>query len=384
MKEVNVLRRLLPHQDLLIGVIIAVLLCLLVPENSAGTYLVFTTDVCWTCGDDFQGTWEGKNYGVPFIAEKLEQYGLKGTFFVSPLCPPHLMDKMFSNLNFLISRGHDVELHPHPNAVDVSRPLPTMYSVEEREKILERAIGNLVRAGAPRPIAHRAAAWAIDPETLHLLPEFGIRMDSSVFPIDARSQVPLPEDMVNRFVKIDGLYQLPITLIRRVPFIGYAGMTSLDIDRTIWEEQEEALNQIAVHGLPVATLFMHFYNFFQYTPAAVPYQPLHVTGIRQENIQKLDKILKLVTSDRRFKVVTARELWQISQERPQDLQGPSFVPYTGIWLTYVKAWKDFFGHGIKNKIVVVVPIVLVLAILAGVAFSLRMRRAVKDPPPPIL
>ncbi|MBI4963106.1 MAG: hypothetical protein HY913_07515 [Desulfomonile tiedjei] len=371
------MRRLFQDRELLVGAFLTALLCLSAPESSSGTYLVFTTDVCWTCGDDFQGTWEGKDYGVPLIVEKLEQYGLKGTFFVSTLCPPQLTDKMFSNLSFLVSRGHDLELHPHPNAIDVSRPLPTMYSIEERRKMFDLAIANIERAGGPRPVAHRAAAWAIDRETLDLLPEFGIRMDSSIFPIDPRSLVPLPEDLINKFGKIRGVYELPITLIRRVPFIGYAGMTGLDIDRTIWEEQEEALNQIADHGLPVATVFMHFYNFFHYTRADVPYEPLKVTGPRMENIQKLDKVLKLVTSDKRFKVVTARELWQIFQERPQELQGPSFVPYTGIWLTYVKAWTDFFGHGIKNKIVVMVPVVLALAVLAGVVHCLRMRGLAK-------
>jgi peptidoglycan/xylan/chitin deacetylase (PgdA/CDA1 family) len=377
MKQGNALRQRWPAQDLLAGILIMLLLCLCAPEKSQGTYLIFTTDVCWTCGDDFLGAWHGKNYGVPFITEKLEQYGLKGTFFVSSLCPPGLTNKMFDNLSFLVSRGHDLELHPHPDGVDPSRPLPNMYSIEERKRFLDLAIRNIERAGAPRPVAHRAAAWAIDRATLNLLPELGIHMDSSVFPLDSRSLVTLPEGSINRFAKIDGLYQLPITLVRRVPFIGYAGMTSLDIDRTIWEEQEEALNQIAAHGLAVATFSMHFYNFFQYTRPAVPYQPLQITGIREENIQKLDKVLKLVTSDRRFKVVTAREVWQIFQQRPQDLQGPSFVPYTGIWLTYVKAWKDFFGYGIKNKIVVLLPIILLLIIIAGVALGLRMRRVTK-------
>jgi peptidoglycan/xylan/chitin deacetylase (PgdA/CDA1 family) len=371
----KVLRQSVSGRILIVEALLGALICLLAPESSQGTYLVFTTDVCWTCGDDFQGTWEGKDYGVPLIAEKLEQYGLKGTFFVSSLCPKDLTDKMFSNLRFLVSRGHDLQMHPHPNAIDVSRPLPTMYSIDERRKFLELAIANIEKAGAPRPIAHRAAAWAIDKETLGLLTKLGIPMDSSIFPIDPRSLVPLPEDLINRFAKIDGVYQLPITLIRRIPFIGYMGMTALDIDRTIWEEQEEALKQIADHGLPVATVYMHFYNFFRYTPPTVPYEPLRIAGPRTENIRKLDNMLKLVTSDKRFKVVTARELWHIFQKSPQELQGPAFVPYTGMRLTYVKAWEDFFGHGIKNKIVVLLPILLILALVGGVARSLRKRNS---------
>jgi len=376
-KKVIDLRKLSQRPELLVVAIITAVLCLCSPLSTHATYLVFTIDVCWTCGDDFQGTWEGRDYGVPLIVEKLDQYGVKGTFFVSSLCPPHLADQMFHNLGFIVSRGHDLQLHPHPDALDVSRPMPTMYSADERKKFLKLAFENIVKAGAPPPIAHRAAAWAIDRETLELLPEFGIRMDSSIFPMAPMSLVPLPEDLINRFVKIGGVYQLPITLITRIPFFGYSGMTDLDIDRTIWEEQEEALKQIADHGLPVATVFLHFYNFFHYTRSPVPYEPLKVTGPRPENIRKLENVLKLVTTDKRFKVVTARELWNIFQQRPQETQGPSFVPYTGIWLTYAKAWKDFFGHGIKNKIVVMLPIVLIIVIAGGVAHLLRNRRAAK-------
>lgn len=242
------------------------------PEQARGTYLVFTTEVCWPCGEDFQGTWQGKDYGTPFVVQELEKHGFRGTFFVSPLCPPHLTDKMVSNLSYLASRGHDLELDPYLLAIDQSRPLFTMYSVEERRSILGMALDNIKRIGAPDPIAHRANECGIDQETLSLLSEFGIRMDSSIFPIDPRSKVHLPEDLVNRFVKIGGVHQLPITLIKRVPFLGYAGMSSLDIEKTIWEEQEEALKQIAEHGLPVATFSIHFASFYHYIPATIPYR----------------------------------------------------------------------------------------------------------------
>jgi hypothetical protein len=180
---------------------------------------------------------------------------------------------------------------------------------------------------------------------------------------------------VNRFVKIGGVYQLPITLIRRIPFIGYAGMDALDLDRTIWEEQELALKQIADHRLPVVTFFLHFSSLYQYIPSPIPYQSHTVTGRNEENIRKLDSVLKLVTADRRFKVVTARELWQLFQERPKEFEGAAFIPYTGIKLMYLKAWKDFFGHGIKNKIVAIAPIAFVVALLIVAVQLIRMKLA---------
>ncbi len=351
------------------------------PEQARGTYLVFTTEVCWPCGEDFQGTWQGKDYGTPFVVQELEKHGFRGTFFVSPLCPPHLTDKMVSNLSYLASRGHDLELDPYLLAIDQSRPLFTMYSVEERRSILGMALDNIKRIGAPDPIAHRANECGIDQETLSLLSEFGIRMDSSIFPIDPRSKVHLPEDLVNRFVKIGGVHQLPITLIKRVPFLGYAGMSSLDIEKTIWEEQEEALKQIAEHGLPVATFSIHFASFYHYIPATIPYEPDTITGPNEENIRKLDNVLKLVATDKRFKVITARELWKVFEERPNELQGPSFVPYTGVRLTYLKAWNHFSGHGIMNKIVVMAPLGLAALLSLGALFLIKRKSCCRSKPP---
>ena len=45
---------------------IAVTICLLLAglrlaEKASGTYVVITIDVCWICGEDFQGTWNGKD-----------------------------------------------------------------------------------------------------------------------------------------------------------------------------------------------------------------------------------------------------------------------------------------------------------------------------------
>ncbi len=82
-----------------------------------------------------------------------------------------------------------------------------MYSLEEQKRILETGIDNIKRAGAPRPIAYRAADYSIDRKMLGLLSEFRINMDSSIFPGDSRGDVQLPETLVNRFVPIEGVYE---------------------------------------------------------------------------------------------------------------------------------------------------------------------------------
>ena len=187
------------------------------------------------------------------------------------------------------------------------------------------------------------------------------------------------------FVEIDGVYQLPITLIRFLPLPGYRATTALDLDRTIWPEQKTALEQLAAHKVPVATVFLHFHSFYFFKRAERPFSPLRPTGVDRENIAEFDAMLNMLEHDRRFKVVTVRELWEIFLKDPKALHGPAFIPYTGVWTTYQRAWKHFFGYGTKNKIFALAPIgaviVLVLAIVAAMRRG-RGRRSCKQVPPP--
>jgi len=343
-------------------------------EPCSATYLVFTTDVCRTWGTDVNGQWEGTDYGLPLVIEKLDRWGIKGSFFVSPFVPEGHEEEASATIRYILSKGHDVQLHPHADTFGQERDRLTDYNKEEKRRILERGIKLLVQAGAPRPVAHRAGAYAIDVEMLNLLPEVNIFIDSSIFPIDPRCKVSLPEDLINRFVRIDGLYQLPITFVRRVPFIGFQGMTALDINRMIWEELQTALEQIAEHRMPVATFFMHYFSLYRRLFTGEYLAPLTVLGPDEDKIETLDKVLRMVSADKRFRIVTVSELWNIHASSPQELQGPSFVPYTGLWLMYRKAWHDIGGN-LPNKIVALGPIIIVGIFVAVLLIIRRNRRS---------
>lgn len=326
------------------------------------TYVVFTTDVCWMCGSDFRGTYGGVDYGVPFIVDRLNGHGMRGTFFISPYCPQDQMSTFRQNMRFLVESGHDIQFHCHPDVCDVKRPNLTSYSMDERRELYKAGIEQIVRMGAPRPVAFRAGCYAIDIETLRMLPSIGISIDSSIFPNDPRSTVPLPLKDANRFTKIGGVYELPITLIRLAPLPGYLATTALDIDRTIWPEQRSALDQLASRNVPVVTVFMHYDNFYENLPPSKDFDPKQVCGDCGENISELDSMLRMLSRDKRFKVVTVRELWEIFQKDPKALEGPAFIPYTGMMLTYRRAVKHFYGHGVKNKIVALSPLAPILAL----------------------
>ena len=356
---------------------IAIILCLVagglrLPEVGAATYAIITIDVCWTCGDDFQGTWNGKDYGVPLIVEKLEANGFKGTFFVSPYCPAHLKKKMLSNLKFLLAHGQDIQLHTHPDVFDPSRRDLSLYSKDEKREILATGIRVLQDAGAPRPIAHRAGQLCIDQETFDLLAELGIPIDSSIYTHFADCGAPFPENVVNRFAKIGDVYELPIFLIRTVPYIGRAGTMALQLDSTTWWQQKLALEQVADRKLPLVTILLHFFSLCDRVTPDRCFDPFKVIGPNEYNIRALDNILRMLKTDKRFKVVTIRELWDIHNRDPSQIDGPSFMPYPGLLPTYARSWKYLYEGRVTNIIVVVSP--LIPLIVTGILVALMWRK----------
>jgi hypothetical protein len=247
------------------------------------------------------------------------------------------------------------------------------YTKEEKREILEKGMRILQEAGAPAPIAHRAGSLSIDEETLQLLTELGIQMDSSIYARWHDCPLRIPENLINRFVKIGGPYQLPIFIIGTIPFIGEIGTTALQLRTTIWRQQKIALQKVADRKLPLVTIFVHYNDLFNYNIPDKPFQSLIPVGPNHDNIDAFDNILSMLQTDTRFKVVTARELWDIHIKDPNALDGPSFVPYTGLIPMWFKCWKLFHSTGFLCKIVAVAPVVFVIFVVLGLLWTIKAR-----------
>jgi len=142
----------------------------------------------------------------------------------------------------------------------------------------------------------------------------------------------------------------------------------------VWVELRSVLDQIAEHRMPVAVFFMHYFSLYRLSSTYQDLGPITVLGPDQDKIETLEHVLQMISSDKRFRVITVTDLWKKYQESPQEFEGPSFIPYTGIWLTYRKAWHDFWGHNLPNKIVALAPIVLVFILLCLAIFALKRKR----------
>lgn len=138
------------------------------------------------------GDANGGRYGIGWQMDQLEEYGLKGVFFLDPM--PALVfgpDFLKPIVAAIVERGHEVQLHVHSEWLADAAHSPVQgrtgrnigdFSLEDQLVLLHRARTWLEDAGAPSINAFRAGNFGANDDTLRALAQLGIAWDSSVNP----------------------------------------------------------------------------------------------------------------------------------------------------------------------------------------------------------
>jgi hypothetical protein len=133
-----------------------------------------------------------REYGINFMMDLLEEFNFRGTFFLDILME-HQVGRadLERTIEAIVSHGHDVQLHLHPSpnllfAADpeLGRFAPALTH-DDRDLFrgaLDLAVGLFTRRVGYAPVAYRSGAYHLCDEFLSVLPEFGITIDSSLYP----------------------------------------------------------------------------------------------------------------------------------------------------------------------------------------------------------
>ena len=133
-----------------------------------------------------------REYGITFMMDLLEEFNFRGTFFVDILLEYQLGRAALERVvESIVERGHDLQLHLHPSpnllfAADprLERFAPALAS-DNRDLFrgaLEVAVELFVDRVGYAPVAYRSGAYHLCDDFLSVLPEFGILIDSSLYP----------------------------------------------------------------------------------------------------------------------------------------------------------------------------------------------------------
>jgi len=291
-------------------------------------------------------------YGISKIMDILDDYSLKATFFVSVLEYLYFGEKEIEKVCKTIDeRGHDVQLHIHPQW-KVKKKFLWECDLETQIRLIKEGKELLYKWLGKYPIAHRAGGLSADENTLFALKLNHIPIDSSMafgYPYCKLNEV-LPTK--NSLCTWDSIIEIPVTTFTQLKLGKFRSYRNLDINADTFDELIRILKLAKKKGLSTLTLLMHSFSFLHRNKDRSEFKPNY------QIIRKFERFLDFITKNsNEMQVTTFKDFYSTCSSNSILFNDISYIPYTGISLTFKRTLKNF-RRGWKNKIFVLLTIII--------------------------
>jgi hypothetical protein len=171
-----------------------------------------------------------------------------------------------------MNRGHDVQLHLHPNYLNftLNNPLEKTYSdligtysSEKQTDLIKEGIEILMQNGVPRPVAFRAGCFGANEETLRALKAVGVLIDSSYNKAYVGDTCLLDNKGINDLTYLNEIWEFPITNFIESTKLRANRFKPLDINGVGFQEMKSVLNQAKESGPRNITIILHSFSFIK-------------------------------------------------------------------------------------------------------------------------
>jgi len=249
-----------------------------------------------------------REFGIPLIIDILNKHNLKATFFVEPFCSFYFGEKIIKEIcHYILNRGHDVQLHLHPNYQIFKCPdwqerakrkelfpdIIAKYTLDEQINLIKQGKKILGKYGI-KPIAFRAGCFGANLNTLMALKENDFLIDSSynlsflaktcfLHPLHLTSHLsrftshpslltshisPLTSYVsrltyLNDLTLINGIYELPITNYYDFKIGNFKRLRTLDICAVSFYEMKKILRYALKKGPKHITFILHSFSLIK-------------------------------------------------------------------------------------------------------------------------
>lgn len=261
-----------------------------------------------------EGKVHNKEVGYRFIIEMLDNYEVKGEFFVDIYPYKQIGEPKFASLcENIVKRGHYVQLHTHPSMIfDKNRIFMHQYSLEEQIKILSIGKEKIKEWIGVYPMAHRAGGYGINGDIFKALEKVEINYDSSYF--YGNKNCKFQSNIKNRPFKIGSVIEIPITVFKevvnyklfRIDISHGEHFDKLDIRYGITiDEIKKVISKSAEDDIIV--LFLHSFNFL-----TLPYnfrkRRYSKISINEKMIREFENLLRWISLQKNCSFTTINTL----------------------------------------------------------------------------
>ena len=214
------------------------------------------------------GKIEGGEYGIGRIMDMCERHGFRATFFVDVL-EHHIFGKeaVRAACREISGRGHDVQLHVHPNCVTGNAGrFMSDYDFRRQKEMIGEGRDLIGEWTGDTPVAFRAGSYGANLSTINALSEQGFRVDSSYYTFHKNCSLSrqLENRYKNRLFNIGSIVEIPVTVYKMFnPFLSGDYYSKVDVNACTKEEICHAINALAGRTDTVI-LFLHSFSFLQW------------------------------------------------------------------------------------------------------------------------
>lgn len=212
-------------------------------------------------------------FGIPLIIDIANKCNIPLTFFLEVLNKYYFGEgESREACRYITRRGHDVQLHLHPNYLNFTRPNPgeryfsdrlSNYDLEKQVGLIQEGRELLIRYGAKPPIAFRAGNFAANRTTLEALKMSDFLIDSSFSMNVGSSFLKGDQFDINDSFQVKGILEFPVTnFVESMPFRAKR-FKALDINGVSFQEMKYVLNQAGAIGLNNITIVLHSFSFLK-------------------------------------------------------------------------------------------------------------------------
>jgi hypothetical protein len=292
-----------------------------------------------------------KSFGIPLMMDIAETYSVRLTFFVEVLNKYYFGKSESKQIcEYIMNRGHDVQLHLHPNYLNftLNNPLEKSYSdligtysSDKQIELIKEGIEILMQTGVPRPIAFRAGCFGANEETLRALKAVGVLIDSSYNKAYLGDTCLLDNKGINDLTFLNEIWEFPITNFVESTKVRPKRFKPLDINGVSFQEMKYILNQAKEGGLRNITIIMHSFSFLK--PYDVQYDSVKPREYVIRRFEKLCNFLKQnpdAFKTRTFGSLHKEELTEMSR---QSVHAFYRVPATLSLMRGFQQLKDVFS-----------------------------------------
>ena len=264
-----------------------------------------------------------KFYGIPLMMDIADRYGIRLTFFVEVLNKYYFGEEETKKVcEYILNRGHDVQLHLHPNYLNFNSPNPCQqnysdfigtYSLAEQIELISEGIKVLIQNGVSKPIAFRAGCFGANQDTLKALKENGFLIDCSYNRAYIGETCFLKDNGINDLAYFNGIWEFPITNFIESTKLRTKRFMPLDINGVSYQEMKYFLNKTKSDGPRNITILLHSFSFIK--PYDVQYNKVKPRWQVIKRFEKLCKYLKDNSDSfevRTFGSINEKELTQMS------------------------------------------------------------------------